>query len=435
MDSVVVPAAPGGPDGTDWVRDLVPADDRPVPIPHCSLELLTRITAMAGPEPVMWALQVGGDAAETIFEAIPAFGTTQELRDMLLAATESATLGALGMLAGPDNEPPPLTEEAKIAVADYARHDVPVEQILRGIRFGHAVMSSAFLAAGDALAASDRRTAVLRTVSARLFDHMDRYGREAADHYNTEHAAWSASSGAAKRRIVEAILAGSDVPPGDLAALAYDPAQANRAVIVTCVDGAAAGLQQVAYDVLRRAGATSQLVVPVTGATVWAWGGRAACSGAPLPAMPVEGFRVAFGAELRRVDGFRESHEQAIKVAALQEVAGGAPGALAFADVELAVLLAGDLPGARRFVGRVLGPLAAASQRNLDILTTVKAYLDLCGSPSAVAERLNLARNTVSARIQRASRMLDREIGIDCVDLHAALVLVELLGDQVLTEP
>lgn len=419
--------------GTGWVHLLNPDASRPVPVPHCTPELLNQVIAVAGPEPVGWALQVGGTAAERIFEAIPYFGSTPELRDLLYAATESITLGALALLVGPDDRrPPPLTEEARRAVRHYAEQDVPVERILRGIRFGHAEMAAAFLAACESLTAGgDSRSATAGAVSARLFEHVDRYGEEAAEHYRTVHDAWGASSAAITRRAVQGVLAGDGPPPAT--ELPYDLDQTHRAVVITRTSPTGAGLQQAAFDVLRRMGAAAHLVVPMSGTTAWAWAGsrRSPGSVTPAPTGPA-GFRVAVGPEAVDVTGFRESHTDAVAVHRLLELRERTSDVLVYDDIELAVLLARDLPAARRFVRRVLGPLAEATQRNLDILGTLQSYLDLGGSPSAAAERQCLARNTVSARIQRASTILRREIGVGSADLHACLTLVEVLGECVL---
>lgn len=431
-------------DARHWVCALRPSPDRQVPVPHCTPELLSEATAATGPEPVAWALQVGAVAAEKIFDAIPYFGSTPEMRDMLYAATESITLGALKLLTEPDHVPPPsLTEEAKRAVSYYAQHDVPVERILRGIRFGHAEMSSAFLAACESLIADpeDRATAA-SAVSARLFEHVDRYGEEGIELYRTLREYWVTSSTAVTRRLVESILADdADTGPdsagvtGTDAELPYELDQLHRAVIITRTTPTASGLQQVAHHVLRRLGAGSQLIVPVSPTTVWAWAGRWRPAGTDQPAPEgLDGFRIAVGREAANVAGFRDSHRDATEVHGLLELRDRPADVMVFDDVELALLLTRDLPAARRFVDRVLGPLAEANQRNQDITDTVKAYLDLGGSPSAVAERLNLARNTVSARIARASTVLRRDVGMDSADLHAALTLVEVLGDRVLSD-
>ena len=428
------------PGARHWVCALQPSQDRQVPVPHCTPELLSEATAATGPEPVAWALQVGAVAAEKIFDAIPYFGSTPEMRDLLYAATESITLGALKLLTEPDHvPPPPVTEEAKRAVGYYAEHDVPVERILRGIRFGHAEMSTAFLTACESLIADpEERATTASAVSARLFEHVDRYGEEGIERYRTLREYWATSSTALSRRLVESILAGdtdtgSADGAGTDAELPYELDQLHRAVIITRTIPTASGLQQVAHHILRRLGAGSQLIVPMSATTVWAWAGRRRPAGTGHPAPEgLDGFRIAVGREAASVAGFRDSHRDATEVHGLLELRDRQADAMVFDEVELAVLLARDLPAARRFVDRVLGPLAETNQRNQDITDTVKAYLDLGGSPSAVAERLNLARNTVSARIARASTALNRDIGVDSADLHAALTLVEVLGERVL---
>lgn len=418
-----------------WACSLTPDLSRPIQVPRCTPELLTRLTTMAGPGPVAWALQVGETMAAIIFDQIPYFGSTEELRALLGGATESAVLGALAMFVGTTDEPLPLTLEAREAVGYYAEHGVALEDILRGIRSGHAEMAAAFLEACDSVLEHDDRILVLRKVSAQLFEHMDRYAREAADHYNEVRRRWEAGSTAITRRAVDSILDGAAPDRDTLAALSYDLTLAHRAVIVTSARPTN-GLEQTAYDVLRRLGATTQLIVPVSSSVVWGWAGRRR-SGAPVKPGVVgrPDVRVAIGSEGAGVEGFRESHRQAVRVARLQAVSRIPSELLTHDDVEPVLLLAGDLPAARRFVRRTLGPLAEPNRRTMELLATVKTYLDLSCSPSAVADRLHLARNTVSARVQRASRELQREIGDDCLDLHCALLLVEVLGAAVLADP
>lgn len=418
-----------------WAVSLTPDPSRPVRVPCCTPELLTRLTAMAGPDPVAWALQVGETMAEIIVEQIAYFGSTEELRELLRAATESAVLGALGMFVGPTGEPPPLTLEARRAVGYYAEHGVALEDILQGIRSAHAEMSAAFLEACDTVVEQDERILVLRKVSAQLFEHMDRYARDAADLYNDVRARWEAGSTAVTRRAVDAILGGAAPDRETSAALSYDLTLSHRAVVLTA-EGPVDGLEQTAYDLLRRLGATAQLIVPVSSSVVWAWAGRRH-GGPPATADAVgrPGVRVAIGSEAAGAEGFRASHRQAVDVARLLAVSTAPHEVLTHDTVEPAVLLAGDLPAAREFVRRTLGPLADPSPRAMELLATVKTYLDLSCSPSAVADRLHLARNTVSARVARASRELGREIGDDCLDLHCALLLVDVLGTTVLTDP
>ncbi|WP_283616278.1 helix-turn-helix domain-containing protein, partial [Mycolicibacterium poriferae] len=63
---------------------------------------------------------------------------------------------------------------------------------------------------------------------------------------------------------------------------------------------------------------------------------------------------------------------------------------------------------------------------------TLKRYLDFDRSLARTAADLHVARNTVAYRVQRAEQLRGRPATVRRLHLHAALVLVEELGDVVL---
>jgi DNA-binding PucR family transcriptional regulator len=425
---------------SNWVTRIAPHPDLPVPIPVSSPQLLDAATTQVSSAAVAWAAQVGAEAAAHIEDQLPLFGGTDHQRELLRMGTESATLSALLMLAHGPGEPPPLTEDATQAILVYVQQDVTLDQLLRGIRLGHMHMSAAFLAAAETLATEPGRTATVREVSARLFDHIDRFSRMAAEVFTTERDKWLTSESTARLRAATAILAGNTLSPADGAALAYALDQRHVAVIVQSTSPDSANdlvrPQRIAHEVLRRLGCEARLIVPAAAGRVWAWAGSPLHRPAQdrgLQDMPLPtGLTVAIGAPGAGPHGFRRSHLQALDVLRVDGLRATGQGVVLYEQDEMVALLSTNLPAARDFTHRVLGPLAAANPTSRDLRTTLKTYLDEHGSPVAAAASLHVARNTVSSRIQRAAELLDRDLTRNCLDVHLALDLVDSLGDTVL---
>jgi DNA-binding PucR family transcriptional regulator len=101
--------------------------------------------------------------------------------------------------------------------------------------------------------------------------------------------------------------------------------------------------------------------------------------------------------------------------------------------VELASLLASDLPRARAFVAARLGPLAAATEPAARLRETVLAFLVANGSGTRAAKELFVHHNTVAYRVKRAEELLGRRVTDGSVELMCALTLAAVLGSAVLT--
>mgnify|MGYP003538836356 FL=1 len=99
------------------------------------------------------------------------------------------------------------------------------------------------------------------------------------------------------------------------------------------------------------------------------------------------------------------------------------------------MLLASDLENAQHFVRRQLGRLAVDDERMAGIRTTLWLYLEHERSVATVAGLQFLARNTVTYRVKQAEQLIGRRIDDARLDIHAALLLVEVLGARVLIRP
>ena len=108
---------------------------------------------------------------------------------------------------------------------------------------------------------------------------------------------------------------------------------------------------------------------------------------------------------LSGVTGFRRSHEQATDAHAVAIASGSLTRRLTSAaqsGVLLAALLSEKPDAVRRWVGEVLGPLAAATDSDERLRDTLRVFLRTGSSYTAAANELHLHFNSVRHRVQRA---------------------------------
>lgn len=105
----------------------------------------------------------------------------------------------------------------------------------------------------------------------------------------------------------------------------------------------------------------------------------------------------------------------------------GVPGVTAFEDAIPAVLLQGSPEVTEHLVLSWLGPLLELPHGERDdLLGTLRAWVDVGGSPSAAAAALYCHRNTVLNRMRRVTELLDRELTLPPpLELALALRAVE----------
>ncbi len=107
-----------------------------------------------------------------------------------------------------------------------------------------------------------------------------------------------------------------------------------------------------------------------------------------------------------------------------------------YAELALVDAMSGDLVLARAFVSNEIGALAVTGRREEEERRALLAVLDAQGGLAAAAEELGVHRNTVLQRLRRAEERRGRPATDRVAEVHAALRLVQVLGDVVLaSEP
>ncbi|WP_344598238.1 PucR family transcriptional regulator [Streptomyces violaceusniger] len=389
-----------------------------------------------GVGPVCWAIEQGRATAAHIVEEVPLFEGGGPGVEVLSRGSEAATLHSLLRLAEPSAEFPSIGDEPLGGIPDYVHRGVPLHRVLAAIRVGHASLARAFLRACERLAEPDRLTHEMKAVNDELFAYVDAFTDEMTQTYLAEHDRWTTSAAAARVETVHALLADTVVDV-DAAArmLGYDLQGTHVGVIVWADTPAEeARLQSTAVILLTRWGATATLVVPVGSGRVWAWGTvprrwreQAIASGMGA------GLRAAVGTPASGLQGFRRTHQEALRVERLRGLSvRKSPRVTLYRDVVLTVLLAGDLVAAGEFVRSELGELGGRGEAMQVLRTTLLHYFKAERSLVRAAEQLHVARGTVAYRVKRAQEVIGRDVGDRRFPLYAALLLAEELGNTVL---
>nr|WP_246289848.1 helix-turn-helix domain-containing protein [Nocardioides marinus] len=267
--------------------------------------------------------------------------------------------------------------------------------------------------------------------------------------FSAEREATLQGAIARRSEVVHAILRGEQVSLTEATTALGHPVRDQHTAVVLWEDGEAA-----APDVLTRLSvvvnglgadlAASVLSIPAGRAEVWAWltsrqpigatavraavtellQGRGEDDGSPAGAA----WRIAVGCPGAGVAGLRHSHREAVD--AQRHALGVASDArwTAYADVELAALVAGNEAGARRLVERELGGLADPDPSLDRLRETVAAFLAHGASVELAAAELFVHKNTVRYRVARAEELLGHPLSQRRTEVAVALACLERFG-------
>jgi hypothetical protein len=370
-----------------------------------------------------------------------------QLLGLLAASTEENVVSALHVL---EHGIDPHNLDAPTAAKTYARRlaqrGVPVSALLRSYRLGHASFFETLLQEmnadpdADPAVAGAAGVALSRITTA----YVDTVSELVVAAYEDELKAWSENHAALRAARIRSLLDGS---PVDVALteskLGYRLSATHLCVLLWFdVGHVAQGDELVQLEATASAVATllggHHLLAPMDeeSAAVWFHAPNdtdvAAVAQVLMREQPAD-VRTAVGRPSPGLDGFRDGHRQAeqAKQVAVAASLRAQPVTL-FDNVGAIALLCSDLAAARVWVCDTLGPLAADEENAERLRETLRVFLETGSSYTASAEILNLHKNSVQYRVQKAEQLRGRSLRVDRPDVEFALRACHLLGASVL---
>jgi DNA-binding PucR family transcriptional regulator len=342
--------------------------------------------------------------------------------------------------------------DAPAAAHEYVRRlaqrDISIIALARTYRIGHAQFLATCV---EEVAARSYDGAVTAAVVARIvavsFDYIDRVVEQVIETYQRERDQWLLARAAGHAARVRALLAdgATDVDVAE-SALGYRLRRMHLGV-VAWLSGEPGGmhaltrLEQVGAQAARALEARGRpLFVPRDEALAWIWlplASDAEISREMLEVAFDDGIgsvRVAVGEPGVGLDGFRQSHDQAVRTYGLALVASPGARVTTFTEVGALALICADVDAARRWVTATLNDLAIDDEPHARLRETLLTYLRT-GSYTVTAERMVLHKNTAQYRVGKAEEALGAPIGERRADLELALRACHYLGRPVLREP
>jgi DNA-binding PucR family transcriptional regulator len=366
----------------------------------------------------------------------------QLLRDNVAANIET-TFSAIRNSIPIDRVEPPT------AALEYARRlaqrEVPPTALIRAYRIGHQTVLAMLL---DEVRASDLhpelRLDAFKRITEVTFSYIDWITQQVIVAYQDEHDRWQDNRNSVRALRVRELL-DSDEVDADLmtTALRYPLRRTHLSLVLWRPESGnndeLALMERLVVRAAESVGAQERpLFVSADPLTGWAWIPLAAdAASTALPRLmelvqaDSDAPHIAAGEPLPGITGFRRSHEQATDAHAVAIASGSAARRLTSASesgVLLAALLSEKPDGVRRWVGEVLGPLAAATDNDERLRDTLRVFLRTGSSYTAAADELHLHFNSVRRRVQRAQARRGRPISDDRLDVEVALLLCHLFG-------
>ena len=327
-------------------------------------------------------------------------------------------------------------------VVGYARmlvhRQVGLDRLLEVYRVGHAHVWRLWM---DLLVEHVEDRAVLGAALQTSADDLERYVERLVgvlvEEFERERERWARRAVARRSEVVQRILRDARVDVDRASAeLAHELRAIQTALVLWTEHPQSAPLipirlERATSEVVGALGLARALTVPVGASSVWVW----LATDRPVDpdafatataTFATTAVRIAVGASLPGVEGFRASHRQALRA---QHVARrlADPGHLTrYEDVGALAVVADDDDAIRDFVQRELGALAAPDHGLLR--ETVAAYLRAGGSAPRAAAALHTHRNTVLQRLRRAEPLLGHPLDERRLELELALRLRALVG-------
>jgi DNA-binding PucR family transcriptional regulator len=340
--------------------------------------------------------------------------------------------------------------DAPAAAVEYARRvaqrGIPLHALVRAYRVGHARFLQWCL---DEIPEQTHDAALTRAVIRRLLDesfgYIDRVSEQMISAYQHEQGRWLLTQNAVRAVRVRALLDRERIDPHQIEAnLGYRLDQHHIGLVAWVPEANSSVEALTRLDRLTTALADElscrgkPLYVPCDEAAAWAWlplenGKHVAWERlAEAAAARDSTARVALGDPAAGVDGFRQTHQQALRAQGVAVAAQPGTQVTTFAEVGPIALLSADLDATRGWVWHVLGDLADNDQNSERLRETLRVFLAAKGSYQTAGERLAIHKNTVQYRIRKAQEAIGQPSQDHRSDVELALRICHYLGSVVL---
>lgn len=427
----------------EWLLGLRTDGDTVGPAPASSPATVAEAEADLGPGPVAWAVETAAGAAEKCVRQSP------EIADgpvALRTARRSVEACCIAILRGLLHDTPPglitVPPEAVDGNRDLVHRGVSLDRILRAVWTSHVHTYERLLAALRLLVEADRRPDESERVARLSFAYVEELTTAFTTQYAAEREQWAGSRTAARRKLVEDLLAGRPADPTAVEnTLGLDLGHHHMAAILWTADGAeaqvsSAPLHRLATDLVGASQAVRSLVLPTGASEVWVWLSWPGQPPADLTALIREGTAptarcaggayTALGPPARASQGFRASHLAARETQRVAQALDN-PGTYAYADIAVLSLLTANAEHAEHYMRDVLGPLAVPDPKVAVIRETLRLYLAHGRSRSLAAGDLFVAPTTVAYRVKRAEELMGRPLPQDHLPLLLALEISRVI--------
>jgi hypothetical protein len=392
-------------------------------------------------------VDVSQDMREQLIRTIPELRGDDVVVNLLAASVEANVATLLHVL---EHGIVPESVDVPAAAVEYARRlaqrDVPLHALVRAYRVGHGRFLGTCL---DELTRQIHDVDLAVGVTKRLlelsFRYIDQVSEQVILVYQEQRDRWLLTQTAARAGRVRHLLdsGAADVDAAEVS-IGYRLRQRHLGLVAWVPEPTSGGEGLARLDRLTAAIAEGvgcrgrPLFVPFDQAVAGAWLPLESRTDVPWDALHgiVDAFdptaRVAAGDVASGLDGFRQSHRQALRAQDVAVFAQPGTRVTLFSDVGPVALMLADAEATRGWVRQILGRLGVDDEHAAGLRETLRVFLGTGSSYTATAEVLRVHKNTVQYRVRKAEEAIGGPVHGQESDVELALRVCYALGAPIL---
>jgi hypothetical protein len=391
-------------------------------------------------------IEVSQKMREQLILSIPELGGDDVVVNLLAASVEANVATLLHVL---EHGIVPETVDAPTAALEYTRRlaqrDVPLHALVRAYRVGHGRFLGTCL---DELARQIRDVDLAVAVTRRLlelsFRYIDRVSERVIVVYQEQRDRWLLTQTAARagrvRQLLDGGAAGVDAAE---TSIGYRLRQQHLGLVAWVPEPTLGGdgltrLDRLTAAIAEAVGCRRPLFVPCDQGVAWSWLPLETRTVVPWDVLRkvVDDYdptaRVAVGDAVPGLDGFRQTHRQALRAQDVAVFARPGTRVTFFSDVGPVALMLADADATRGWVRQILGRLGADDEHAAALRETLRVFLSMGSSYTATAELLRVHKNTVQYRVRKAEEAIGSPVHGRESDVELALRVCHALGAPIL---